>query len=67
MTNPITSVKRSAKTIGAVRVILIPLILFKRYDFNISPSFPGVTDIDKPLKNTIALSFLGTSMWSRDR
>lgn len=42
------SVALSAKIIGAVLLIGVPLTCFTRYDFNNSPNFPGVTLITNP-------------------
>ena len=49
-TTPMTSVSRSAMTIGAVRATATPCVSKRSTDLKTSPTLPGVTVKTKPLR-----------------
>ena len=53
----IKSVNLSAKTIGAERLMGVPFISLRRYDFNTSPILPGVIAMVRPEIKIARLSF----------
>ena len=64
-TMPMTSVARSATTIGAVFVIGTPCVSKRTSDLKTSPTLPGVTVSTKPERNVRKLSSFGTPRMSR--
>ena len=64
-TTPMTSVTRSATTMGAVRATGTPCVSKRTTDLNTSPTLPGVTVSTKPLRNVSRLSTRETPRISR--
>jgi hypothetical protein len=56
MTTPMTSVTRSAMTMGAVRATGTACVSKRTRDLKTSPTLPGVTVRTKPLRNVSRLS-----------
>ena len=64
-TTPMTSVKRSATTMGAVVCAGTPCVSARTRLLKTSPTLPGVTVSTKPEKNVKKLSSFGTPRMPR--